>query len=66
LEETLSPRELRVLQLHFGLDESGTYSLEQIGQFFGLTRERVRQIETGAFAKLRQAQLHRRLHVDPF
>jgi RNA polymerase primary sigma factor len=50
-----------VLRLRFGLDESGIYSLDQIGQLVGLTRERVRQIEARALAKLRQAQIRHRL-----
>jgi len=50
---TLTTREERVLRLRFGLDDFVTHSLEQIGVEFGLTRERIRQIELKALAKLR-------------
>jgi len=50
---TLTPREERVLRMRFGLDDFVTHSLEQIGRDFGLTRERIRQIELKALAKLR-------------
>ena len=50
---TLTPREERVLRMRFGLDNFVTHSLEQIGRDFGLTRERIRQIELKALAKLR-------------
>lgn len=50
---TLDPREERVLRLRFGLDDDEARSLEQIGQDFGLTRERIRQIEIRALNKLR-------------
>ena len=53
---TLDPREERVLRLRFGLDDYETRSLEQIGREFGLTRERIRQIEIKALAKLRRTQ----------
>ena len=51
---TLDPREERVLRLRFGIDGYDGMSLEKIGQEFGLTRERIRQIEIRALAKLRQ------------
>jgi RNA polymerase primary sigma factor len=50
---TLSPREARVLRLRFGLDDGTTYTLEEVGQKFGLTRERIRQIEVRALRQLR-------------
>jgi len=50
---TLSPREARVLRLRFGLDNDGPYTLEEVGQKFGLTRERIRQIEGKALRRLR-------------
>ena len=43
--DTLPPREARILRLRFGLDNGRTYTLEEVGQKFGLTRERIRQIE---------------------
>jgi RNA polymerase primary sigma factor len=52
---TLDPREEKVLRLRYGLDDYETRSLETIGKDFGLTRERIRQIELRALAKLRHA-----------
>jgi RNA polymerase primary sigma factor len=51
---TLSPREARVLRLRFGLGQDRAYTLEEVGQKFGLTRERIRQIEGKALRRLRQ------------
>lgn len=51
--ETLLPREAEVLKLRFGLIDGTAYTLEQLGQSFGITRERVRQIEKKALMKLR-------------
>jgi len=50
---TLTPREARVLRLRFGLDDGTSYTLEEVGQKFGLTRERIRQIEGHALRALR-------------
>jgi RNA polymerase primary sigma factor len=51
---TLTPREARVLRLRFGLGQDRAYTLEEVGQKFGLTRERIRQIEGKALRRLRQ------------
>ncbi|MGH2760241.1 MAG: sigma-70 family RNA polymerase sigma factor [Actinomycetota bacterium] len=51
--DTLSPREKRVLELRFGLFDGRERTLEQVGKEFNLTRERIRQIESKAIAKLR-------------
>lgn len=63
----LSEREQRVLILHFGLQGSEVYSLEEIGKEIGLTRERVRQIESKAIRKLRAMKditnLHDYIHL---
>ena len=59
--ETLTPREVRVLTLRFGLRDGYDQTLEQVGEKFGLTRERVRQIEQVALAKLRVASRAERL-----
>jgi RNA polymerase primary sigma factor len=51
--ETLTPRERRVVELRFGLDGDKLYTLSEIGAELGVTRERIRQIETKALRKLR-------------
>ena len=53
LQEHLSARERRVLELRFGLMDGRTRTLEEVGQYFGVTRERIRQIEAMALRKLR-------------
>lgn len=58
---TLSPREARVLRLRFGLDDGNVYTLEEVGQKFGLTRERIRQIEGKALRRLRHPRRARQL-----
>jgi RNA polymerase primary sigma factor len=50
---TLLPREKRILQLRFGLDDGRSRTLEEVGKEFGLTRERIRQIEAKAIRRLR-------------
>ncbi|MFN9189763.1 MAG: sigma-70 family RNA polymerase sigma factor, partial [Pseudanabaena sp.] len=50
---TLSPRERDVLRLRYGLDDGRMKTLEEIGQIFNVTRERIRQIEAKALRKLR-------------
>jgi RNA polymerase primary sigma factor len=61
LASVLTPREQLVLQLRFGLNNSQAHPLEQVGRELGITRERVRQIEAGALAKLRQPPVLERL-----
>ena len=51
---TLTPREARVIRMRFGLGQDRPYTLEEVGQKFGLTRERIRQIEGKALRRLRQ------------
>ena len=51
--DTLTPREEKVLRLRFGLDDGRARTLEEVGQNFGVTRERIRQIENKAIRKLR-------------
>ena len=58
---TLSPRERRVVQLRFGLDDGRSRTLEEVGKEFGVTRERIRQIEAKALRKLRHPSRSRRL-----
>lgn len=59
--ETLPPREARILRLRFGLENGHTYTLEEVGQKFGLTRERIRQIEGKALRRLRHPRRSRQL-----
>lgn len=59
--DTLSPREREVVELRFGLADGQVHTLEEIGRLFGVTRERVRQIEGKALSKLKQAMLDRQL-----
>jgi RNA polymerase primary sigma factor len=58
---TLSPREARILRLRFGLDTDRAYTLEEVGDKFGLTRERIRQIEGKALRQLRHPHKARQL-----
>jgi len=58
---SLTAREGRVLQLRFGLQDGRAYTLEEVGQKFGVTRERIRQIEAKALSKLRHPRRSRRL-----
>jgi len=58
---TLTPREARILRLRFGLYNGRSYTLEEVGQKFGLTRERIRQIEGKALRRLRHPRRSRQL-----
>jgi RNA polymerase primary sigma factor len=58
---TLSPRESRILRLRFGLENGRAYTLEEVGEKFGLTRERIRQIEGKALRRLRHPMRARQL-----
>jgi RNA polymerase primary sigma factor len=50
----LAPREQKILRLRFGLDDGISHTLEEVGKEFGVTRERIRQIEAKALMKIRE------------
>ena len=58
---TLTPREKRVLEMRFGLLDGRNRTLEEVGQDFGVTRERIRQIEAKALRKLRHPSRSKKL-----
>jgi RNA polymerase primary sigma factor len=59
--KTLTPREERIIKLRFGLEDGSEHTLEQVGQVFAVTRERIRQIEAKALRKLRHHSRSNRL-----
>ncbi|NPV75324.1 MAG: sigma-70 family RNA polymerase sigma factor [Anaerolineae bacterium] len=59
--DSLPPREARILRLRFGLEDGRSYTLEEVGTKFGLTRERIRQIESKALRRLRHPRRARQL-----
>ncbi len=59
--EGLPPREVRILQLRYGLLDGQAYTLEEVGRKMGVTRERVRQIEAQALSRLRHPSVRRKL-----
>ena len=60
---TLTPREEKVIKMRFGVDDGGEHTLEEVGQSFAVTRERIRQIEAKALRKLRHPSRSRRLRA---
>jgi len=59
--DSLPPREVRILQLRYGLLDGQAYTLEEVGRKMGVTRERVRQIEAQALSRLRHPTVKRKL-----
>ncbi len=60
---TLTPREERVIKMRFGLEDGSEHTLEEVGQSFAVTRERIRQIEAKALRKLRHPSRSRKLRA---
>jgi RNA polymerase primary sigma factor len=60
---TLTPREERIIKMRFGLDDGSEHTLEEVGQVFEVTRERIRQIEAKALRKLRHPSRSRRFRI---
>jgi RNA polymerase primary sigma factor len=60
--KTLTPREEKIIKMRFGLEDGSGHTLEEVGQVFALTRERIRQIEAKALLKLRQPSRSCSLH----
>lgn len=60
---TLTPREEKVLRMRFGIDEKSDHTLEEVGQDFSVTRERIRQIEAKALRKLRHPSRSKKLRA---
>ncbi|MEE8201421.1 MAG: RNA polymerase sigma factor RpoD [Candidatus Acidoferrales bacterium] len=63
LLKTLTPREEKVIKMRFGLDDGSEHTLEEVGQSFAVTRERIRQIEAKALRKLRHPSRSRKLRA---
>ncbi len=61
--KTLTPREEKVVKMRFGLDDGSEHTLEEVGQSFAVTRERIRQIEAKALGKLRRPSRSRKLRL---
>lgn len=59
--KSLTPREEKVIKMRFGLDDGSEHTLEEVGQSFAVTRERIRQIEAKALRKLRHPSRSKRL-----
>jgi RNA polymerase primary sigma factor len=61
--KTLSPREEKIVKMRFGLEDGSEHTLEEVGQNFAVTRERIRQIEAKALRKLRHPSRSHRLRA---
>jgi RNA polymerase primary sigma factor len=60
---TLTPREERIIKMRFGLDDGTEHTLEEVGQTFAVTRERIRQIEAKVLGKLRHPSRSSRFRI---
>ena len=65
--KSLNPRERKILRMRYGIEQESDRTLEEIGQSFGLSRERIRQLEVQALRKLRYsaASRHLKSFVEP-
>jgi RNA polymerase primary sigma factor len=63
LLKTLTPREEKIIKMRFGLEDGSQHTLEEVGQTFAVTRERIRQIEAKALRKLRHPSRSHKLRV---
>jgi RNA polymerase primary sigma factor len=61
--KALTPREEKIIKMRFGLEDGSQHTLEEVGQTFALTRERIRQIEAQALRKLRDPSSSRKLRA---
>jgi RNA polymerase primary sigma factor len=59
--KNLTPREQKILEMRFGLTDGVTHTLEEVGQEFGVTRERIRQIEAKALERISQSDIMTKL-----
>jgi RNA polymerase primary sigma factor len=59
----LTPREEKIIRMRFGLDDGSEHTLEEVGQSFAVTRERIRQIEAKALRKLRHPSRSQKLRA---
>ena len=64
MEKILSPKEYQVLILRYGLHNGEFHTLEEVGQIYGVTRERIRQIENKAIEKIRKSKYFK--HIQDF
>jgi RNA polymerase primary sigma factor len=63
LLRTLTPREAQIIRMRFGMDGGREQTLDEVGQHFAVTRERIRQIEAKALRKLRHPSRSRKMRV---
>jgi RNA polymerase primary sigma factor len=61
--KTLTPREEKIIKMRFGMEDGSQHTLEEVGQVFALTRERIRQIEAKALRKLRHPSRSHKLRA---
>jgi RNA polymerase primary sigma factor len=61
--KSLTPREEKIIKMRFGLQDGSEHTLEEVGQHFAVTRERIRQIEAKALRKLRHPSRSHRLRT---